>query len=141
MGNHDPTRIRMIQVVDHGSERPHVYVRSQILPSAGLRTLLAALCPTAIVVSVIVLTGCTRVVRPQPQTVTITYKPAMPSCYIGALPEPPSLLELNFADDDIMRRTSVHYLTGNEIIQYEQHIATWMAEVRSCLYQMQGVEP
>jgi hypothetical protein len=72
------------------------------------------------------------------QAVTITCKPVMPSCYLQGLPEPPKLLELNFEDEDIWRRTSVHYLTGNEIIQYEQELATWAQQVRECFLMMQG---
>lgn len=85
--------------------------------------------------------GCVRVVKPQPQTVSIVYKPAMPSCYVQEMPEPPKLLEADYEETDIQRRVFVHFLTGNEIIQYEQELATWAGQVRECLMMMQGVTP
>ena len=91
---------------------------------------------TAFVVPTFLLLACTHTTPPQ--VVSITYKPVLPYCYVNELPEPPKMLEANYEEEDIQRRVFVHFLTGNEIIQYEQELSAWAAKVRECLMLVMG---
>jgi hypothetical protein len=69
---------------------------------------------------------------------TVIYKPTLPDCYISEPPTPPEPLEVSTEIDDIVRRVFVHYLQFNTALQWQHDAAMWMAEVRSCLYEVKG---
>jgi hypothetical protein len=90
------------------------------------------------------LTGCRPAVQvkaPEVVQVKIVEMPERPGCLINEPPVPPMIIELNYEDEEILRRSFVHYLKGNELIEYDQRVYDWANEVRDCVYMMLGQEP
>jgi outer membrane biogenesis lipoprotein LolB len=92
---------------------------------------------TALAVPTFLLLACTRTAPPQ--SLSITYKPVMPYCYVSDIPEPPPAIDFDFKDDDVIRRTTVHIGQYNLLQQWAVDMQTWSTSVRECLVEaMQG---
>lgn len=75
------------------------------------------------------------------QDVRIVEMPYRASCYIEDPPDPPPAIDLNFEDEDVIRRTTVHIGQYNLMQQWAADMQVWIGTMRSCLYQITGQEP
>lgn len=75
------------------------------------------------------------------QDVRIVALPQRPTCWLAEMPEAPADIELNFDDDDIIRRTTVTIRQHNELLQWARDVGHWMGSVKECFYAIQGSEP
>lgn len=48
--------------------------------------------------------------------------------------------ELNYEDDDLVRRVFVHYLDYNALVQWSMETQTWMQEAQRCFNRLTGVD-
>lgn len=88
--------------------------------------------------------GCSpRIVRVPVSTVQdvrIVAMPSKASCYLSEMPSVPQPIELNFDDDDVIRRTMVSIREHNDLVQWAADVGHWMESVRICLGQITGEE-
>lgn len=62
------------------------------------------------------------------------------SCWLPDIPAPPPMKELQFTEDDIIRRVSVHYLEHNALIEWSMGMVSWAEEAKRCLDSLRGIE-
>lgn len=92
-------------------------------------------------------TFCVNCARPAaiapPKTidVRVVEMPDKQSCWLSDIPAPPPMKELNYEDDDIVRRVFVHFIDHNAVIQWTMDMVNWAEEMERCIYSLTGQEP
>lgn len=75
---------------------------------------------------------------PRQLDVRITNLPARPhvTCYLNDAPEAPAPLELDFSDDDVIRRTTVNIRSYNELLEWAMALASVVNDQKLCIEEM-----
>lgn len=100
--------------------------------------------PTRIAALLLLLCACTTAHIPEPTKplkVEITAMPVREAfCWMPEIPAAPQLQDIDFEQEDIVRRTMVHRLDYGILLQWAMEMQSWAEEAKKCLDTLRGVE-